>query len=489
MNIGAAPEISFPPETDFPEKINRLDRDLAGYFSGAFAFDKFLTRKIVSFQSNKKRRYYKFYKYKEAFSSELAEYLFRKYHVPKGKILDPFAGAGTALFACSEMGYDADGIELLPVGQKIIEANIFIRNQNKRRLSAKLRRALAEAKWNDKGKTEGFEVLRITNGAYPKQTEYKIKRFLHNLRHEEEDAAQLLLFALLCVLESISYTRKDGQFLRWDRRSGRAAGANSFDKGGILPFDQAIKSKIKEIIDDMSGEDENLDLFSDLKRRAGPEKNIPGKIRLLKGSCLDLLPKIKAGSYSGIITSPPYCNRYDYTRTYALELALLGAKERDILALRQSLLSCTVENKIKDMLSLSRTWEKALDICGREPLLREILSFLDYKKSRKELNNNGIARMIKGYFYELACVIQECQRVLKPGGYMFMANDNVRYAGVSISVDMICSKIAESLGFQVENILTLPQGKGNSSQQMGRHGRSELRKCVYVWKKNKINAL
>jgi len=50
-------------------------------------------------------------------------------------------------------------------------------------------------------------------------------------------------------------------------------------------------------------------------------------------------------------------------------------------------------------------------------------------------------------------------------------------------VDMILSSIAEKLGFQTENILVLPNGKGNSSQQMGEHGREELRKCVYVWGK------
>jgi len=65
-----------------------------------------------------------------------------------------------------------------------------------------------------------------------------------------------------------------------------------------------------------------------------------------------------------------------------------------------------------------------------------------------------------------------------------MVNDNVRYAGASISVDMILSAIAEELGFCVENILVLPNGKGNSSQQMGEHGREELRKCVYIWRKD-----
>jgi len=47
---------------------------------------------------------------------------------------------------------------------------------------------------------------------------------------------------------------------------------------------------------------------------------------------------------------------------------------------------------------------------------------------------------------------------------------------------MILSALAASLGFCVENILVLPGGKGNSSQQMGKHGRQQLRKCIYVWK-------
>ncbi|MDT9191754.1 MAG: hypothetical protein P5678_02545 [Limnospira sp. PMC 1240.20] len=95
--------------------------------------------------------------------------------------------------------------------------------------------------------------------------------------------------------------------------------------------------------------------------------------------------------------------------------------------------------------------------------------------------------MVKGYFDEMACVIQECSRLLKPGGLLFMVNDNVRYAGISISVDMILSDLAENLGLVVENILILPGNKGNSSQQMGSHGREPLRKCVYVWQKTSIN--
>jgi DNA modification methylase len=83
----------------------------------------------------------------------------------------------------------------------------------------------------------------------------------------------------------------------------------------------------------------------------------------------------------------------------------------------------------------------------------------------------------------MACVIAECERVMKSNSVLIMVNDNVRYAGASISVDLILSDIAEKLGFRAEAILVLPNGKGNSSQQMGSHGRDVLRKCVYVWRK------
>ena len=108
-------------------QIEELDKSLIEYFPDTLVVDNALTRKLVSFQANKVRGYYRWYKYKEAFSADLVEYLFRKYRVVKGKILDPFAGAGTALFVCSSLGYHAEGIELLPIGQKIIQANVLAR--------------------------------------------------------------------------------------------------------------------------------------------------------------------------------------------------------------------------------------------------------------------------------------------------------------------------------------------------------------------------
>ncbi len=461
--------------------IETLDQCLYQQYEERIITYKNLSRRLVSFQANKERARYRWYKYKEAFSADLVEYLVSKYHIKTGVVLDPFAGAGTTLFACSNLGLNADGIELLPIGQEIINAGIIARTNLGKNNISRLKYWLNEKPWNKEGDGEDFIVLRITSGAYPSENEYKIKRYLSDINNEDKDVRNMLLFSLLCILESISYTRKDGQYLRWDHRSDRnLVGKNNFNKGEISGFDDAICSKLIEIVSDLENKQGiEADLFEN--RNLNIEH---GAITLYSDSCLNILPRLKNRQYKAILTSPPYCNRYDYTRTYALEHAVLGTDEAKTMELRQAMLSCTVENKSKKLLDINRKWDTAISICDDLELLQAIIGYLNKMKELKALNNSGIARMVEGYFYEMACVIQESYRILKKNGLFFMVNDNVRYAGVSISVDLILSRIAENLGFTVENILVLPQGKGNSSQQMGKHGREKLRKCVYVWRKN-----
>ena len=64
-----------------------------------------------------------------------------------------------------------------------------------------------------------------------------------------------------------------------------------------------------------------------------------------------------------------------------------------------------------------------------------------------------------------------------------MVNDNVRYGGEEIPVDLIFPSLQKNFGFNINKIFVLPRGKGNSSQQMGNYGRTEVRKCIYLWQK------
>lgn len=152
------------------QQIAALDQALAKHFRAALALEPLLTRSLVSFQANKTRPIYRWYKYKEAFSAGLVEFLLHKFRVQRGIILDPFAGSGTALFAASEMGLDADGIELLPIGQQIIETKKLVENELTRTDQVILAEWASRRVWQNTTQRVAIPELRITHGAYPHPT-------------------------------------------------------------------------------------------------------------------------------------------------------------------------------------------------------------------------------------------------------------------------------------------------------------------------------
>ncbi len=455
------------------EKIQGLNRKLESRFRDKLVVNNDLRRTLVSFQANKKIPGYRWYKFKEGYSSTLVDYTLNKLGVKAGKVLDPFAGSGVSLFASTERGLDTVGIELLPIGTEIIEVRkIILESANHNGLLDFLQGWIEKKPWEKEKNGRKINHLKITNGAFPQKTEKLLGKFLNTIdKVENKKYRRILRFALLCILEEISFTRKDGQYLRWDYRSGRGKGKNKFNKGEIKDFSQAIIGKLKDIIADLKG---------------GNTLGETGNIEVLQGSCLSILPKLASNEFDFLMTSPPYCNRYDYTRTYALELALLDVNEVKIRDLRQAMMSCTVENRNKenlDQLFSKKIFQKATKAFNDQKELQTIIRYLEEKKNNKELNNPGIVRMVRNYFYETSLIIFECARLLKSGAPFVMVNDNVRYAGANIPVDLILSDIAQSAGFNVDQIWVLPVGKGNSSQQMKTHGREELRKCIYIWRK------
>jgi DNA modification methylase len=447
-----------------------------------------LNRTLVSYQGNKKNPFYSWFKYKEGFSEALILSILKQFK--PGILLDPFSGTGASLFAARELGWQAKGIELLPVGIYVTRARL-IAERVERQAFKKAAETLLQIHFTDHyDPMYALRHIAITKGAFPEEEERQLTGYVSycHQRIDDPDVRTLLLFAAFCILEEISYTRKDGQYLRWDARSGRSQGNVPFNKGRILTFREAIKAKLESMIADFEGRYVQPTLFAE---PVAPRSLPQDEPELFQGSCLEILSRIEPNSIDMVLTSPPYANRYDYTRTYALELVYLGYNEEQVKYLRQEMLSCTVENKDKkerlESYYALMNREIELDVINtvfqRQKALQEVLTTLDAYQADKRLNNSGIVSLVRYYFYEMCFVIYELARVLKPGGTVIMVNDNVRYAGEEVPVDLILSDIAESSGFTVKHIWTLPRGKGNSSQQMGKHGRTELRKCIYVWEK------
>lgn len=438
-----------------------------------------LNRTLVSFQGNKKIAFYRWLKYKEAFSSDLVHCFLDKFQIPSGnvpRILDPFAGVGTTLTTAASAGWKATGIEVLPVGVVAIKARLLADTVSIRSFEYHLRKLEFTRLPLFSPHKYRFSHLRITEEAFPKETEIAISAFLNFISNiRDKDVQFLFWFGCFSILEEISYTRKDGQYLRWDFRCKRLL-KSKFSKGTIYAFKPTIIQKLRMMLED-------------IKSRNGG--HIRRNVEVIEGSCLDKLPKMPNACFDMVITSPPYCNRYDYTRTYALELAFMEKDEVTLKNLRQTLLSCTVENKTKrDQLAWDyqkRNQEDryriAVNEFNKQQALHEVLMLLYEAREDGLLNNDNIPNLVENYFFEMNLVIHELARVLSPGGRIVMVNDNVQYHGEEIPVDLILSNFATSAGLLVDQILVLQRGKGNSSQQMGAHGRNELRKCVYVWSK------
>jgi site-specific DNA-methyltransferase (cytosine-N4-specific) len=406
---------------------------------------------------------------------------------PGDTVLDPFAGSCTTLLVAQSLGINAVGIELLPNSHFAWEVKRQAYTYNVAELD-RVRQTVRDHK--PPPAAAGFPHLAITESAFPDETERDLMAYTRwfEVMDISKETKDICRFALMSLLESISYTRKDGQYLRWDGRAAKIRIANEkraaqakkpiegIDKGEL----PSVRKEIIEVLDRIRHDVVVLQLVP-------PPYSCQ---RLIEGSSLYKLSELDAEQFAAVITSPPYVNRYDYTRTYALELAYLGAGE-DIFKLRQALLSCTVENrpKLADLRdhykSLGREgdYQTVLDLVRSNAALHEINRALRMRLQQGEINNAGVLSMVDQYFTELTFIYAELFRVCGSGASVAFVNDNVRYAGEIIPVDLLCTDLAQAVGFEPEVIYVLPQRKGNSSQQMGRYGRVELRKSITVWKK------
>lgn len=446
-------------------------------------------RQIVSYQANKSARMHRWFKYKEGFSAKLVRKLLEEFKIkPPQSILDPFAGVSTTLLVAQELGINATGIEVMPFGDIVWRVKSAAVAYDIERLSSI--RDWVESNAPGVSKRH-FPHIPITRHAFGMEQEAQLMWYEERFAQLEVGDAMhdLLKFVLLSILEDISFTRKDGQFLRWDTRSQKMQLRNAKRKEDgrkpVKPFHMREILCVREAIL------QALDLIATDISLAGDPNDVHSEQELIVGSVLERLPLLPGDQYDAVITSPPYCNRYDYTRTYALELAFLGIDQRAILNLRQSMLTCTVENRTKTRqlheyycdIGRHHDYERVIAIIANQEAFQEIVDALQKRYNRGELNNRGIISMVEGYFLELAFVVFELFRVCKHGASVAIVNDNVRYSGEVIPVDLLLTDMAASVGFLPEKVYVLPQRKGNSSQQMGKFGREALRKSILVWRK------
>ena len=181
--------------------------------------DKF-NRQSVSYQLSKNDSLHRWLKYKEGFSADLVKKLLKEFDIKQGDtILDPFVGSGTTSLVCTMQGINSIGFDILPMSEISIKAKQSVLDYD----LAEVKQLILEIEnlSMPENYSEKTPYITITDGAYPENTEKEIAFFTewNNNSEYSEIAKNLVTLCILNSLEKVSYTAKDGQFLRWDYRS------------------------------------------------------------------------------------------------------------------------------------------------------------------------------------------------------------------------------------------------------------------------------
>ena len=397
--------------------------------------------RLVSYAGNKHVPLLRLYRFKEAFSFALIRELIKRLRITsEDLLLDPFCGMGTTLFAGMTQGIPSVGLDRLPVAAFIAETlPKFFRipsgalQEAFHRLSTKVY-TLEPAPIAD-----DVPVIKI---AFEPRTLLKLRQWKTTLHLLEPPLRETFQLLLMSILESCSFMSNDGQFLRWKRNKQP------------MPPEVALARKVAEAERDLL---HTRQLFGEPKQDAIPQ--------VLLGDAREISKFSFKRSPSAVITSPPYPNRYDYTRSYSLELCFFFVRNfEELKSVRFSLLRSHIESKADEHDQ------------PPHPAVAEVLQALQ----GKPLNNPRIPVMLLAYFVDMERVIRGLAEVCASGSSVAMVVDNVRFEGEMVPTDLILCDIAARYGFETEEIV-VARYKGNSSQQMGRYGRLPVRESVLFW--------
>jgi site-specific DNA-methyltransferase (cytosine-N4-specific) len=411
-------------------------------------------RQLVTWVPNKDIPVHRWFPYKQGFSVKLVDTFLREFRATnRDRVFDPFCGCGTTILAAKERGLGAWGLDILPVA--VFVSNVKLRDRGDYDM-AYLRAAINRLKdipYRRPSISAPTDV-RIIQLAYTQDTLNEILFFREEIESEpDENVREFLLLGLMSILETVSFTSKDGQYLRLVNRE-------------VPPVRAALLQQLETMYADLLYPAHQLRLFE----RQLPTTESYGSAFPLHYVCLaDARDFTDATTdYADIVmTSPPYLNRYDYSRIYSLELCLRFVNEfAELKAIRHSLLRSHIESR------------EAPTHDVQHPALLEILQNLEGRK----LNNPRIPIMIRGYFEDMNLAIRGLYEVCRKGARLALAVGNVRFGGELVPVDLLLCDLAEAAGFRVEQII-VARYKGNSSQQMGKYGRVPVRESILVWEK------
>lgn len=407
----------------------------------------------ATFRDCSKAPLHSWFPYLEGYSPRFVERVRREYLSDAKRIVEPFAGTGTTPIVLGQVGIECAFSEANPAMAFIAETKLAVL-----RLGAQTRALLARDLTLLAGKllervstTSADEGLRTAYATTFGSSVFFDKPALDavlRLRtvNDELSAKDSLLgdcftVAILSSLIPSSRLKRAGD-LRYRTPKELAAG---------LPY------PVEVVNNRLAAQAKDLSQSETLKAEA----------RFACATAGTLHEHLSDG-WDGVITSPPYLNGTNYIRNARLELWYLRhlSENADLRRLRDQVIT----SGINDVHSETH-WHPVTP--GVELVVRAI---------EQNAYDSRIAKMIGGYFHDMADVFASLGECLRPGGRICIDIGDSIYNRVHVPTDDLLVEVAEHIGFQTLERVHLRKRISKGGEAV----RQQL--LVFEWPKKKLQA-
>ena len=408
-----------------------------------------ISRRAANGDANKlyreDRSVHDWYRFVLSFPPHLVrEYLERFEITPGQRVLDPFCGTGTTLVESKKHGIAAIGIEMNPMA--------YLASRTKTDWTVDPDELVEHA---THVASRAWEVLsRSGIDDVPALVNHHAEPASATLRTLRPEQQQLLLtdsisprplhkaLVLLDLLQELG----DPRFEAHEKLALAKAlvySASNLHFGpevGVGPAkpDEAVITPWLANVRVMAGDLQTVCLRADVEADV-----LQADARLLDGTlppqCID-----------AVITSPPYPNEKDYTRTTRLESVLLGFLHNrdDLRALKRGLVRSNTRGVYKG--------DADDRLVADYPEIQRIAAAIEERRvalGKTSGFERMYARVTKLYFGGMASHLAALRPILKPGAHLaYVVGDQASYLRVMIRTGQILADVAGRLGYEVVSI-------------------------------------
>lgn len=381
------------------------------------------------------------YRFVLSYPPHLVRNYLKRFEVEAGAIvLDPFCGTGTTIVECKKLGIEAIGID----------ANPFAHFAGNTKLDWTVDPSclIADAEKIAAQTFDELEMQGIQDEFYqPFDESLELCRL--DAEHEKlilkNSISPLPLHKVLILLKHIEQFHNKPT---WNHLRLAFAKAVVFSVSNLKFGPEVGVGKQKEDIPVIAAWRAEVKTMAEDITKVRSRASVSAVVH-----CADarsLADVVRPASIDCVITSPPYPNEKDYSRTTRLESVLLGFinNKEDLRAVKRDLIRSNTRGVYKT--DNDNIWVE--DYPEIQRIAEEI------ERRRIEMGKTSgferlYARVTTLYFGGMAKHFAELRSVLKPGAHLaYVVGDQASYLRVMIRTGQLLARIAEQLGYEVLDI-------------------------------------